>query len=182
MSIATSLLTAAEFAQMPDPGHPQELVRGVVVDMPPPRFRHGKVCARIATLLTIYVDQHHLGHVLGNDSGVITERQPDTVRGPDVSFVGYAKLPPEADPDYLAIAPDAVFEVRSPTDRSSELLVKISEYLELGVPAIYVLDPDTSRVHCYYQERADEILNATDEFVGIGPLAGFRVPVAKFFE
>jgi Uma2 family endonuclease len=182
MSIATSLLTAAEFAQMPDPGHPQELVRGVVVDMPPPRFRHGKVCGRITTLLTVYSDQLQLGHVLGNDSGIVTEHKPDTVRGPDVFFVSYAKVPAKADPDYLTIAPDAVFEVRSPSDRWRDVLAKVSEYLHFGVPAVYLLDPDTSRVHCYYQDLPEEILNSTDEFVGIGPLAGFRVPVAKFFE
>ena len=182
MSIGTSILTAAEFAAMPDPGHPQELVRGVVVDTPPPKFRHGKVCARVTTNLTVFADQHQLGHVLGNDSGVVTEHNPDTVRGPDVSFVSYAKLPAAADPEYLTIAPDAVFEVLSPSDRWSEVLFKVSEYLQLGVLAVYVLDTDTSRVHCYFPDRPDEILNASDEFVGIGPLAGFRVPVARFFE
>jgi Uma2 family endonuclease len=182
MSIVSSLISAAEFARMPDPGHPQELVRGVVVDMPPPRFRHGKVCGRITTLLTVYSDQHQLGHVLGNDSGVITEQHPDTVRGPDVFFVSYVKVPPDSEPDYLTIAPDAIFEVRSPSDRWPEILAKVNEYLQLGVPAVYVLDTDTSRAHCYYQDRPNEVLNAADEFVGIGPLAGFRVPVAKFFE
>jgi Uma2 family endonuclease len=182
MSTATSLVTAAEFARMPDPGHPQELVRGVIVNMPPPRFRHGKICGRIITLLTVYSDEHHLGHVLGNDSGVVTEQQPDTVRGPDVSFVSYSKVASDADPEYLTIAPDAVFEIRSPSDRSRDVLAKVNEYLQLGVLAVYVLDPDSDRVHCYYQDRPDEILEATDEMIGVGPLAGFRVSVAKFFE
>lgn len=183
MSIATSLLTAAEFARLPDPGHPQELVRGVVVDMPPPKPRHGKICARIVGYLISYCDANELGHVLGNDSGVITEQGPDTVRGPDVSFISYAKLPRDAVlDDYVEIAPDAVFEVRSASDRWSEVLRKVNEYLQFGVPAVYVLNPETSRVHCYFQDRPDEILNAADELVGIGPLDGFRVPVAKFFE
>jgi hypothetical protein len=37
-------------------------------------------------------------------------------------------------------------------------------------------------VHCYYQDRPDELLIATDDLVGIGPLAGWRVSVARFFE
>jgi Uma2 family endonuclease len=182
MTIATSLLSAVEFSRLPDPGHPQELVHGVVVDIPPPRFRHGKICGRITTVLSIYADTHHAGHVLGNDSGIVTQQNPDTVRGPDVFFVSYDKVPPDAEPDYLGIPPDAVFEIRSPSDRSREVLAKVNEYLQFGVPVVYVLDPDTSRVHCYYQDRPDEILNASDELVGIGPLAGFRVSVAKFFE
>lgn len=180
MSIANSLLTAAEFARMPDPGHPQELVRGVIVDMPPPKPRHGKICVRISRFLDEYCDVNGLGHVLSNDSGVVTEQGPDTVRGPDVVFISYAKLPRDADlDDYVEIPPDAVFEVRSPSDRWSEVLGKVAEYLQFGVPAVYVFDPETERVHCYFP---DQILTIADEFAGIGPLAGFRVPVARFFE
>lgn len=181
MSIASTLLTAADFARIPDPGHPQELLRGVVVDMPPPKFRHGKICGRITTYLTLFVDEHHLGHVLGNDSGVVTERDPDTVRGPDVAFVSYTKVRATENPEYLTIAPDAVFEVFSPSDRWSEMHVKVAEYRAMGVPAVYVIDPATARVHCYFTDRSDEILSADDELVGTGPLAGFRVSVAKFF-
>jgi Uma2 family endonuclease len=183
MSIAQSLLTAAEFAKMPDPGHPQELVRGVVVDMPPPIPLHGLVCGNVYYLVRQFADQHNLGRAFTNDSGVVTERDPDTVRGPDVVFVSFAKLPPGSRPRaYLSVPPDAVFEVLSPSDRKSEVLRKVTEFLQLGVPAVYVLDPDTSRVQCYFPDRPDEILNAADELVGIGPLAGWRVPVAKFFE
>ena len=82
MSIATSFLTAAEFARMPDPGHPQELVRGVIVDMPPPQFRARQDLRRISTILTVFAMQHELGHVLGNDSGVITEQIPIPCAGP----------------------------------------------------------------------------------------------------
>lgn len=181
MSIAASLLTSVEFARLPDPGHPQELVRGIVVDMPPPNFRHGKVCGRVTTLLTQFADQRQIGHVLGNDSGVVTERGPDTVRGPDIYVVGFAKVPPDADIEYLTVPPDAIFEVRSPSDRSADLLAKVTEYLQLGVPAVYVLDPATERVHCYFPDAPDEILGASDQLVGRGLLAGFQVPVAGLF-
>ena len=183
MSIASTLISAAEFARMPDPGHPQELVRGGIVDMPPPKLRHGKVCLRIGTLLTIHSDANHLGHVFGNDSGIITEQDPDTVRGADVSFYSYAKLPENVSLDaYGSIAPDAVFEVLSPSDRWRDTLKKVPEYLLLGTPAFYVVDPERSQVRCYYPDRPEEILSTADEFVGTGPLGGFRVPVAKFFE
>jgi len=33
-----------------------------------------------------FVDEHELGRVMSNDSGVITERESDTVRGADVTF------------------------------------------------------------------------------------------------
>jgi Uma2 family endonuclease len=183
MSIATSYITAGEFAQLPDPGHPQELVRGVIVDVPPPKPRHGKICTKISRYLDEYCDANDLGHVLANDSGIITEQSPDTVRGPDVAFIGYAKLPRDANlGDYVLIPPDAVFEVRSPGDRWSEILRKVSEYLLFGVPVVYLFDPETECIHCYFSDRPEQILSAADELVGHGVLSGFRVPVAKFFE
>lgn len=183
MSIATSLTSASQFAVLPDPGHPQELVRGVIVDMPPPRLRHGQVCGNVYFQLRLFVEQRRLGHVITNDSGIVTEHDPDTVRGMDVAFISYAKIPAGPLPkNYLEIAPDAVFEVRSPSDRRSEILRKVSEYVGLGVPAVYVLDPDTERVHCYFPDQPDAILEAADELIGAGALAGFRVSVAKLFE
>jgi Uma2 family endonuclease len=176
-------LTAAEFSRMPDPGHPQELVRGVVVGVPPPKPRHGKICARIIAYLVAYCDANGLGHVLSNDSGVVTEQGPDTMRGPDVTFISYSKLPREADlDDYVETPPDAVFEVQSASDRWSEVLRKVAEYLKFGVSAVYVFDSEAVRIHCYFPDAPEQILTTADDFVGVGLLSGFRVPVAKFFE
>ncbi|MHB1561595.1 MAG: Uma2 family endonuclease, partial [Isosphaeraceae bacterium] len=93
MATAELTMTAREFGLRPDPGHPEELVRGRIVAMPPPDRRHGKVCTRSTGILDQFVTEHDLGHVLSNDSGVITERDPDTVRGADVAYYSYARLP-----------------------------------------------------------------------------------------
>src|SRR3954463_6925505 len=91
----TKLITAEEFGRMPDPpdGSQQELVRGVIVTMPPPKGRHGACCSKINRRLGNFADEHGLGTVFSNDTGCITERDPDTVRGPDVSFWSRARLP-----------------------------------------------------------------------------------------
>jgi Uma2 family endonuclease len=75
-----------------------------------------------------------------------------------------------------------VFEVRSPSDRWTEILKKAAEYLHFGVAAVYVFDPEPERVHSYFPDQPEQILTAADELAGTGPLSGFRVPVAKFFE
>jgi Uma2 family endonuclease len=182
MSIATSLLTAAEFGNLPDSGHPQELIRGVILDMPPPKLKHGVVCMNIGYELKNFCQDKQLGRVFGNYPGIITERNPDSVRGADVGFISFAKIPLGPLPDYLEIPPDALFEVLSPSNRRGYVQRKVAEYLEMGVPAVYVVDPDTSRVHCYYPDRPEETLSTTDVLVGVGALAEFRVSVARFFE
>ena len=151
--------------------------------MPPPKPRHGQICVNICFQLKKFTEQQKNRTRRSQRLGVITEQSPDTVRGMDVAFISYSKIPAGPLPEtYFDVPPDAIFEVRSPSDRWTEILRKVTEYLLLGVPAVYVLDPETSRVHCYFADRPETILDVDDEFVGIGPLAGFRVPVAKFFE
>ena len=86
MSIAEKLLTIDEYAKLPDAGY-NELVRGRIVEMNPPTPKHGKVCGRISFFLNLFISTHDIGHVTTNDSGVITERNPDTIRGADVAFI-----------------------------------------------------------------------------------------------
>jgi Uma2 family endonuclease len=82
----TTLLTAEEFAQRLDPGYPEELVRGRVEPMPMPKPRHGEICANAVLIIGGHTKNHDLGRVLGNDTGVVTQRCPDTVRGDDVIY------------------------------------------------------------------------------------------------
>src|SRR5262245_41999158 len=137
MSIARAtptLMTAEEYERLPDSGTPTELVRGHVVTMNPPFPFHGYVCGNIAFYVRGYTEPQELGRVFINDSGVITEREPDTVRGADVAIYSYARLPKGALPKrgYLQVVPDLVFEVRSPDDRLPQLLAKVAEYLAAG--------------------------------------------------
>src|SRR4051812_16925676 len=63
-----------------------ELVRGEVVEMSLPGKLHGFVCANVAFLLMLFARERKKDYVCSNDTGLIVERDPDTVRGPDVMF------------------------------------------------------------------------------------------------
>ena len=86
MTTTTALLTAEQFRLLPDDGVPRELVRGRVIQMSLPSPRHGYYCGNVAGILRDHVKSRKLGRVVTNDAGVITERDPDTVRGPDVAY------------------------------------------------------------------------------------------------
>ena len=45
-----------------------------------PTPRHGEICVQISYLLRRFLEDHPLGRVVSNDSGVRTERDPDTMR------------------------------------------------------------------------------------------------------
>ncbi|HEX6986536.1 MAG TPA: Uma2 family endonuclease [Planctomycetaceae bacterium] len=174
------LLTAEEYAALTDDRR-TELVKGKVVEMPQPGFLHGKVQARIARLMANYVEDHDLGHVL-TESGVVTTRDPDTVRGPDVSFYSYERIPKESVPRVYAEAPpEIVFEVRSPDDRVGEVLRKAGEYLTAGTLCVCVVDPRRRSAVVYGEDDSVTVLSENDTLLLPPPLAGWTPRVGDFF-
>src|SRR5262245_25633169 len=123
--VTTKLLSAEEFHDLicrPENADKfLELDRGEVVEMPSPGKRHGFVCGNIAGILRKYAIQQRKGYVCTNDSGIIVERDPDTVRGPDVSFYLDDQTADTMDRKFAVRPPVLVAEVRSPHDRNRQM-------------------------------------------------------------
>jgi Uma2 family endonuclease len=179
----TGLLTIEEYAKLPSDGPETELVRGRVVPVRPTFPYHGLICNRIGRILGNFAEENGLGWVLSNDAGVVTERDPDTMRGPDVAFYSYSRIPKGPFPQgiYLTVAPELVFEVRSASDRWPKVLAKMAEYLDAGVSVVCIVDPESQTVQIY-RNALPETLDADDELTFPDVLPGFRVPVRRFFE
>ncbi len=147
-----------------------------------PGYQHGRIMARVIHLLQSYLDANELGTVVGGDPGVITHRNPDTVRGPDVAYYSYQRLPRGEDPvKYPAMSPELVFEVKSPEERWKALMNKVGDYLNADVALVCVLDPIATTVQLY---RPDEPvrLYAPDDEVSFAPvLPDWRVVTRRFF-
>lgn len=178
------LLTIEEYLRLPDDGRKTELVRGRVVEVPPTYPFHGYVCGKVYKYVERFVEAGNLGRVMPNDTGVVTERDPDTVRGADVCFYSYARLPQGPIPRnaYLAAIPDLVFEVRLPSDRRSRVFAKVTEYLTAGVTAVCVVNPEAGTAIVYRDDQDPEPFAADAELVLPDVLPGFRVPLRQFFE
>lgn len=179
----TPLLTAEEFAGLPEDGWEwTELVRGEVVREPPPVSGHGLVVGNVAFHLRRFVQHHRPGHVFV-ESGCVVERGPDTVRGPDVSFVASG---PEGKrwrrQSYLEGAPDLAVEVVSPGNTRREMLRKAAEYLAAGARQVWILDPEGRTVTVHARGRAPRTLTAADRLDGGDLLPGFSLPVLRLFE
>ena len=182
MPAPPALLTAEQFAAMPDDGRRTELVQGVVIEMPPPSFRHGEVCSNVSWVLNSFVRPADIGRVITNDAGVVTERDPDTVRGPDIAYFSYETLARGTRPDpYPEVAPDLAVEVRSPSERTGALMAKVGEYLNAGTKVVCVVDPERNILTVHTQDELARVLTATDELTLPEVFPDFRVAVRAFF-
>ena len=184
MSTATKLLTAEEFSKLPNPidGSKQELVRGEVVTMPPPSFLHGIVQVNIATLLKVFAKQHKLGRVTV-ESGVVTDTGPDTVRGPDVAYWSFERLPPDHVPVvYANVAPDLCVEVKSPSNTRARTTTKVSEYFACGAKMVWVVDPEEKTVTVYRKPGDGRVLWEDATITGEDVLPNFTCPLTDFFQ
>jgi Uma2 family endonuclease len=183
MAIAEALLTAEDFYLLPDKGRHTELVRGRIATMNMPTPRHGQICSKTNRIVGAFLDQNLIGHLVTNDSGMITERNPDTVRGMEVAFYSFQTIPPGPLPEgYLQEAPDLVFEVRSAGDRWKKILGKVAEYLNAGVQAVCVLDQQIETAHVYYADLPVRIFQVEEDLVIPEVLGEFPAKVKRFFE
>ncbi|MFN4261440.1 MAG: Uma2 family endonuclease [Gemmataceae bacterium] len=184
--LTTQPMTAAEFhdwTQRPENANKFfELVRGEVIELPSPTKRHCVVCANVTFLLVSYIRQRRKGYVTSNDCGVILERDPDTVRGPDVAVYEDARSFEELHPKYGEVPPRLAVEVLSPNDRANRVLRKIMDYLRNGVELVWVIDPETRTVTVYRPDKTPYPLDANQELTGEDVLPDFKCPVAELFD
>jgi Uma2 family endonuclease len=183
-STGERLLTIEEYQELPDNGRPSELVRGRVVEMNPPFSYHGYVCSKVDRIIGGFAEANDFGYPASNDSGVITERDPDTLRGADFAFYSYARVPKGTlkKRGYVDVAPDLIVEVRSADQLWSEILEKVAEYLKAGVVVVCVLDPIPESAIVYRAEEPDVKLTRDQTLELPDVLPGFSVPVKRFFE
>lgn len=180
--LESTLLTAEAYGRLEDDGRLTELVRGRIVEMNRPYTSHGYLVINIGHLLTQFVKQHDLGRVVGGDAGVVTQRNPDTVRGPDLAFYSYQRIPAGQLPDgYWPASPELVIEIRSPNDRWKDILQKVAEYLNANVVTVAVVDPERKQVHLY-SDKETTVLNAAEPLTFPGVLPGFELVVGRLFE
>jgi Uma2 family endonuclease len=136
---------------------------------------------KVGRKLGNFVDDHQLGTTASNDTGFISERAPDSVRGLDVSFWSKERLP-EAPEGYVEVAPDLAVEVLSPEDRFSRLQRKIVEYLSRGVRLLWVIDPQDRSVGIYRPDQPlPRVLSENETLSGEDVVPGFSCLVRELF-
>ncbi len=171
--------TIEDLLRTPDDGRKYELVDGEIV-VSPAGVRHGQVAGKILYMIATFLENSPIGIVLTPDVGI---RLPNgNVRSPDVTFVRNEKLPDGRAPDTFGeFVPDLAVEVLSPSDSVRHVAAKIGEFLECGVPIVWLVDPSRGTVTVYRSLSETQQLEGEDRIEADGVLPGFSCPVSAFF-
>jgi Uma2 family endonuclease len=176
------LLTAEDLFVLPDDGNLYELVNGRLVLVPPSFYSSSMVAMTLAVIVGSFVRAHKLGICAGESGGVITTRDPDSVRAPDFSFVSSARVPAGGVPRrHYFDSPDLVVEVMSPSDRLSNLFRKIEEYLAAGSRLAWLIIPDERAAFVFHPGQPPAVLTGDAALDGEDVIPGFSVPLTELW-
>jgi Uma2 family endonuclease len=178
-------MTAEEFyewANRPENrGRVCELERGRIIEMSRPGKLHGMICGNVVRVLGNYAVQRKQGYMCSSDTGVVVERDPDTVRGPDVMFFEDADNVEQVGEKYGDKPPLLAAEVLSANDTHGRVMRRVHEQFRFGTRLDWVLDPDARNVIVHYPDGRDRVVEENEELTGNDVLPDFHCRVAEFF-
>ncbi len=182
MTRQKTLLTADQFYEFccRNDGR-YELVDGKVVKLAPANQQHGNIAFNISGSLFVYSRDSGIGRG-GVETGYRVQQDPDTVRGPDVSFNLRSRQAGEsASAGFVPGAPDIAVEIVSPSNTAAEMERKVGEYLAAGAQRVWIVDPP-SRVVVVHRADSAPVNYAGDAVITDEELLpGFSLPLPDIF-
>ena len=177
------LLTAEDLLRLDSQGVKGELIRGVLCERVSAGHEHGEIASELNFQLRGYVRPRRLGRVAGSDAGIRLQRNPDTVREPDVYYISAERLPLHARvTGYLEIAPDIVAEIVSPSDSQKEVNDKTRMWLSYGVSIVWEIYPAERAIMVHRSGAPAVTLTEDDTLDGGDVLPGFSCPLREIFD
>lgn len=177
-----TLMTASEFERIAARLGPCELVRGEVLELSPGGLSHGGISANLAILLGNWARRTRRGRVFVNETGLITEREPDTVRGGDVVYYSYRRLPKRKTPEgFSDVPPELVVEVVGKGQGWRQMMTKAGEYFRMGVDRVWIIDPKRRRLAVLHPDTEPDVLMGAAEVSDPEILPGFSCSLADIF-
>ncbi len=149
--------------------------------MSPAGSRHGAVAARIAKVIADAVEPAKLGVVFAAETGFVLERNPDSVRAPDVAFVRAERLTGGIPAGFFPGPPDLAVEVLSPNDQQRDVAVKVAQWLAAGAALVWVVDPAGHTLTAHRVDGETMAYRNDESVPGAPVLPGFTLPTRPCF-
>jgi Uma2 family endonuclease len=178
-------MTDEQFALLcqENPGLRLELTaQGELSIMPPTGSKTGWRNSEISYSLTAWAKADGAG--LTFDSSTLFTLPNGAKRSPDASWMRkdrWNTLSVEEQEGFAPLCPEFVIELRSPSDRLSDLQDKMQEYLANGAQLGWLIDPMEKRVYVYRLGQPVEVLDDPPSVNGDPLLPGFVLFVRELW-
>ncbi len=151
----------------------EQTASGDIVFMTPTGGENGYRNSEITTQLCLWARTFG-GRAF--DSSTLFRLPNGAKRSPDASWISLARWQSLAVADRIGfppLSPDFVIELRSESDRLTDLQEKMQEYMENGVRLGWLIDPRLKQVHIYRPGQAPEVRSSLESISGDDCLPGF---------
>ena len=143
---ATTLMTADDLLRLPDDGNQYELVRGKLICMGGSSARPAIVAMRMGIRIGTFIEQNRLVSTVKRTSDSSSRRAPTRCACLTSHSCGRSASQPTASHDsFWRGAPDLALEVFSPTNRFTDVLQKVYEFLDAGARLVWVVEPEARK-------------------------------------
>jgi Uma2 family endonuclease len=157
----------------------ERTARGELIVMPPAGTESGGFNALLTMRLGIWATADGSGVFFDSSAGYTLSN--GAIRSPDASWITkerWGHLTPDEKKKFAPICPDFVVELRSPSDKKSDVREKMQEYLEQGARLGWSLDPIDQTVEIYRPGKPVEVLKRPLTLSGEDVLPDFVLDLA----
>ncbi len=131
--------------------------------------------------LNNYLDQHRIGVATGPDG--LMRLFGDTVRGPDVAFVAWSRMPGGRIPEEPVpdLVPNFVIEVISVGNTYGEMSRKRREYFHAGVELLWMVDHRSRTVTVFRTTQDATVVSEGQNLDAGNVLPGWQINIGDLF-
>jgi Uma2 family endonuclease len=181
MAVPQQRMTLEEFLELPEEQPSLEFEDGVVTQKVPPKGRHAALQMAIGTLINSLVLPSKTARALPE----LRTTFAGMSRVPDVAVFLWERVPRDARgriADDFFDAPDVAIEIVSPGQSVNALIRRCMTFLDAGVKAALLVDPDHETISVFRPGGPPMVLGGTDEVDLTDLVPGLRVPVNQVFD
>ncbi len=145
-----------------------------------PTLGHGLIASRLQRALGDFVEAQGLGYVFSAQTSFRVGAEP---KEPDLAYVSKGRLsglPTDLDVD-ADFAPDLAVEIASRSDTLATISRKVRAYIDVGVQAVWVVNPWLRTVEVYQANGQPVLLSESESLRGDPVVPGFSVDLARIF-
>ncbi len=162
-----------DFCQQFDGFRIERMSDGSVIIMAAPGVESGFRNSEITGQLGNWAKADRRGAAFMNTEFIL----PDgSARSPDASWVQWKRikqLSPKQKRKFPRLCPDFVVELVSPSDRRTQVRLKMQQWIKNGVQLGWLIDPDKRSATIYRPGAEPQVLVNPDQLSGEGVVAGF---------